>query len=82
MKFWMVTTAIRYGIPTAIIAWNCVELGGRWHLFTEFWERPQDFGLEMSLLAAAVAVAAILVVRTPANKKSELSRAELEIRKA
>jgi hypothetical protein len=37
MKFWKVTTAIRYGIPTAIIAWNAVEIGGRWHLFTEFW---------------------------------------------
>ena len=82
MKFWKVTTAIRYGIPTAIIAWNCVELGGRWHLYTEFWERPQDFGLEMSLLFAAVVVAAFLVVRTPAHKKSELSREELELHKA
>ena len=70
VRFWKVTTAVRYGIPTAIIAWNSVELAGRWHLFTEFWERPQDFGLEMSLVAAAVVVAALLIVKTPAHQKS------------
>lgn len=74
MKFWKVTTAIRYGIPTAIVAWNAVEIGGRWHLFTEFWEHPQDFGLEMSLLAGGVVIAALLAARTPAHKKAELSR--------
>jgi hypothetical protein len=74
MKFWKVTTAIRYGIPTAIIAWNAVEIAGRWHLFTEFWEHPQDFGLEMGLLCAGVVIAALLAARTPAHKKAELSR--------
>jgi hypothetical protein len=71
VRFWKVTTAIRYGIPTAIIAWNSVELMGRWHLFTEFWERPQEFGLEMSLIAAAILVAAVLVVKTPAHQKAQ-----------
>jgi hypothetical protein len=78
IKFWKVTTAIRYAIPTAIIAWNTVEIGGRWHLFTEFWERPQEFALEMGLLMTGLIIAAILVVRTPANKKAELSRQEHE----
>ena len=77
MKFWRVTTAIRYGIPTAIIAWNCVEIAGRWHLFTEFWERPQEFVLEMSLITIGVAIAALLVVRTPAHKKAELMKEEM-----
>jgi hypothetical protein len=72
VRFWKVTTAIRYGIPTAIIAWNSVEIAGRWHLFTEFWERPQDFGLEMGLIAAAIAVAALLVVKTPQHTKAAL----------
>ena len=76
MKFWRVTSAIRYGIPTAIIAWNMVELGGRWHLFTEFWERPQEFGLEMSLFTAGIVIAGVLAVKTPAHKKAELSRQE------
>jgi len=78
MKFWKVTTAIRYGIPTAIIAWNVVELAGRWHLFTEFWEKPQEFALQMGLLMTGIIIAAVLVVRTPANKKAELSRQERE----
>ena len=77
MKFWKVTTAIRYGIPTAIIAWNAVEIAGRWHLFTEFWERPQEFWLEMSLVTVGVAIAALLASRTPAHKKAELSREQL-----
>jgi hypothetical protein len=77
MKFWKVTTAIRYGIPTAIICWNAVEIGGRWHLFTEFWEYPDRFWLELSLITVGVAVAAVLAVRTPAHKKQELSRERL-----
>lgn len=77
MKFWKVTTAIRYGIPTAIVAWNAVEIGGRWHLFTEFWERPQEFAVEMSLMLAGIVIAAVLAARTPAHKKAELSRAKL-----
>jgi hypothetical protein len=77
MKFWKVTTAIRYGIPTAIVAWNAVEIGGRWHLFTEFWERPQEFALEMSLVTVGCIVAALLAARTPAHKKAELSRQQL-----
>jgi hypothetical protein len=77
MRFWKVTTAIRYGIPTAIIAWNTVELMGRWNLFTSFWERPQEFWLEMTLFSLAIFIAAILAVRTPAHKKAELSRQKL-----
>jgi hypothetical protein len=77
MKFWKVTTAIRYGIPTAIVAWNAVEIGGRWHLFTEFWERPQEFAIEMSLMLAGIVIAGLLAARTPAHKKAELSRARL-----
>jgi hypothetical protein len=74
MKFWKVTTAIRYGIPTAIIAWNSVELMGRWNIFVSFWEKPQDYALEMSLFTVAIIIAAILAVKTPAHKKAELSR--------
>jgi hypothetical protein len=74
VKFWRVTTAIRYGIPTAIIAWNSVELMGRWNLFTSIWEKPQEFWLEMTLFTVAVVIAACLAVITPAHKKAELSR--------
>ena len=81
MKFWKVTTAIRYGIPTAIICWNTVEIGGRWHLFTEFWERPSEFGLEMGLVAAGVCIAAFLAVRTPSHQKAALSQQKLAVRR-
>jgi hypothetical protein len=74
MKFWKVTTAIRYGIPTGIVAWNAVEIAGRWHIFTEFWERPQEFWVQMTLVAAGLVAAAFLAARTPAHKKAELSR--------
>ena len=74
MKFWKVTTAIRYGIPTAIIAWNTVELMGRWNMFVSIWEKPQDYWLEMTLFTVAIAIAAGLAVMTPSHKKAELSR--------
>jgi len=76
MHFWKVTTAIRYGIPTAIIAWNSVEIIGRWNLFTSFWEKPAEYGFEMGLVAAAVVVAAVLAARTPAHVKSQLGQQE------
>jgi hypothetical protein len=77
IKFWKVTTAIRYGIPTAIIAWNTVELMGRWNLFVSIWEKPQEFWLEMTLFTVAIIIAAVLAVRTPAHKKAELSREQM-----
>lgn len=82
MKFWRVTTAIRYGIPTAIICWNTVEIAGRWHLFTEFWERPAEFGLEMTLVAVGVAIAAFLAVRTPTDLKARMAADKLAVRRA
>jgi hypothetical protein len=82
MRFWKVTTAIRYGIPTAIICWNTVEIAGRWHLFTEFWEHPADFALEMSLITVGVAIAAFLAVKTRPHEKARLSREELAAQRA
>jgi len=70
MLFWRVTTAIRYGIPTAIIAWNAVELGGRWHWFTEFWEHPEDYAWQLSALAIGIVAAAWLAARTPMHTKT------------
>ncbi|MEZ5564991.1 MAG: hypothetical protein R3F24_05510 [Gammaproteobacteria bacterium] len=77
IQMWKVTTAIRYGIPTAIIAWNSVEIAGRWNLFVSVWEKPQEYGLEMGLIAAAIAVAALLAVKTPAHPKAKLRDSRL-----
>jgi uncharacterized membrane protein len=49
-----------------------VELAGRWNLFVSVWEKPQEYGLEMGLIAAAIAVAAFLAVKTPAHQKAAL----------
>lgn len=76
MQMWKVTTAIRYGIPTAIIAWNSVEIAGRWNLFVSVWEKPEQYGLEMGLIGAAIAVAAFLAVKTPAHQKAAVLEEE------
>ena len=72
-RYWRVAAAIRYGIPTAIIAWNSVEIIGRWGLFTEIWIHPLDYWLEMSLVLGAVIIAVILSYMTPARGKAEFT---------
>ena len=74
VKFWKVTTAIRYGIPTAIIAWNSVELIGRWNMFEEIWIHPEKYFLEMSLVLTAVVVVTAVSMLTPAHVKARLDR--------
>jgi hypothetical protein len=71
VKFWKVTTAIRYAIPTAIIAWNNVELLGRWDFFTEIWVHPEEYWLEMSLVFGAVVVITVVSMLTPQNAKAK-----------
>ena len=74
VKFWKVTTAIRYGIPTAIIAWNSVELIGRWNIFEEIWIHPEKYYLEMSLVLTAVILVTAVSMLTPAHVKARLDR--------
>lgn len=81
IKFWRVTTAIRYGIPTAIICWNTIEIAGRWHLLNEFWENPDEYGLLMTVIGVGVVAAAIFAVRTPTDQKLVLSAEKLAARR-
>lgn len=76
-RFWKVTTAIRYAIPTAIIAYSSWEILERWGVIGDFWVQPQKYALELGLTAVAVVITGFLVARTPAHKKSELTREEL-----
>jgi len=76
-RFWKVTTAIRYAIPTAIIAYSSWEILERWGVISDFWVQPQKYALELGLTGAAVLIAGFLVAKTPAHKKAELTRAEL-----
>ena len=70
MQFWKVTAAIRYGIATAIIAWNSEELLGRWKVFTEVWLHPQEYWLEMTLIFVAFLVMIGLFTLIPQNAKT------------
>ena len=70
MQFWKVTAAIRYGIATAIIAWNSEELLGRWKVFTEIWLHPQEYWLEMTLIFVAFLVMIGLFTLIPQNAKT------------
>jgi hypothetical protein len=51
-----------------------VELGGRWKLFTEFWEYPEKHAVELTAIAVGVTLAAWFAARTPMHQKAELSR--------
>ena len=70
VRFWKVTTAVRYAIPTAIIAYSSWELLERWGVIKDFWVRPMDFALPLGLLTGALVVAALFAARTPKNVKS------------
>ena len=72
VQMWKVTTAVRYSIPTAIIAYSSYEIAGRWNLYADIWVHPERFGPVLGLMAGALAVAAFLAVRTPAHAKREL----------
>jgi uncharacterized membrane protein len=69
VKFWKVTTAIRYAIPTAIIAWNTIELLGRWNLFEEIWIHPEKYWLEMGMIFAAFVIVVVISMLTPKDAK-------------
>lgn len=69
VKFWKVTTAIRYAIPTAIITWNSIELLGRWNLFEEIWIHPEKYWLEMLLVVGAFGIVTVVSILTPKDTK-------------
>jgi len=74
VRFWKVTTAIRYGIPTAIIAWTNVELLGRWNFFTEIWIHPDQYALEMGLIFTAALAFTVIAILTPTHQKTALAQ--------
>jgi hypothetical protein len=69
IKFWKVTTAIRYAIPTAIITWNTIELLGRWNLFEEIWIHPEKYWLEMGMVFGAFVIVIGISMLTPKDAK-------------
>ncbi|QOJ32268.1 MAG: hypothetical protein HRU81_09225 [Gammaproteobacteria bacterium] len=73
-QMWKVTTAIRYAIPTAIIAYSAYEIVGRWNLFADIWVEPGKYWLELTLFFGALIVAATVAVLTPQHQKAARDR--------
>ncbi|MCB2108452.1 MAG: hypothetical protein KDE14_12170 [Rhodobacteraceae bacterium] len=72
-KYTRLPSAFRYGIPTAIITWNAVEIAGRWDMFTEIWIHPEQYTVHMIIvLAAFITVAVIFMLFPGADRPDEL----------
>jgi hypothetical protein len=60
--------ALRYAIPTAIIAWNVNEILEKWGHLAEIWVMPQKYALEIGIVAAALVLVVVLAVLSPARR--------------
>lgn len=74
IRFKRVTSALRYAIPTAIIFYNMVEIGGRWGWYNEFWVRPFEYPLPSALVGVAFAIFAVISVKTAVNKTKQIDQ--------
>jgi hypothetical protein len=60
--------ALRYAIPTAIIAWNVNEILEKWGHLDEIWVKPQQYAFELSMFAAALVLVIVLAVVSPPRR--------------
>jgi hypothetical protein len=74
IQMWKVTTAVRYAIPTAVIAYSCYEIVGRWNLYADIWVHPGLYWKELTGFLIAVVIAAVLAVLTPQHQKARLDK--------
>ena len=81
IQMWKVTTAVRYAIPTAVIAYSAYEIFGRWNIITDIWVHPGRYWLELSLALGALVVAATVAVLTPQHQKAQFEK-EVKLRSA
>ncbi len=62
-KFTRVTSAFRYGIPTAIIAYNVAEILGRWDMYADIWIEPEKYtGQLIAIFGGLIVVAGIFAL--------------------
>jgi len=66
--FQRMAPALRYAIPTAIIAWNVNEILEKWGHINEIWVMPQKYALEIALVAAALVLVVVLAIVSPARR--------------
>ena len=74
-KFWNVTRAVRYAIPTALIAFASYEILLRWDILSEIWLYPKEYVFELILISAAISFGILIAVFTPEGEKERLARA-------
>lgn len=60
--------ALRYAIPTAIIAWNVNEILEKWGHLAEIWVQPSKYAIELSIVAAAFLITVVLAIVSPARR--------------
>ncbi len=66
--FQRMAPALRYAIPTAIIAWNVNEILEKWGHLEEIWVQPQKYAVEISIAVAALVLVIVLAVLSPARR--------------
>jgi len=66
--FQRMAPALRYAIPTAIIAWNVNEILEKWGHLDEIWVKPQQYALELSLVTGALVLVIALAILSPARR--------------
>ncbi len=72
IKIQKMAYAIRYAIPTVIIFWNFVEILGRWDFFKEIWVEPQEYWLEMLIIALVFLALLVISLMERKKKKQDL----------
>lgn len=73
--FQRMAPALRYAIPTAIIAWNVNEILEKWGHLAEIWVQPSKYALEIGIVAAALVLTVVLAIVSPARRVVERSSA-------
>ena len=73
-KFWNVTRAVRYAIPTALIAFASYEIMLRWKILNEIWLSPREYIFELVLITAAISLGILIAVITTEGEKERLAR--------
>ncbi len=66
--FQRMAPALRYAIPTAIIAWNVNEILEKWGHLEEVWVQPQKYALELGIAAAALVLVIVLAIVSPPRR--------------
>ena len=66
--FQRVAPAVRYAIPTGIIAYNVVEILEKWGKITEIWVQPGKYALEIGLAIGALVIMIVMAVVSPARR--------------